>query len=272
MDRIKRALDMAVAIVIGGLLTGAAAAQSTTTKEETKQFEIVSVDGNKVVVKGDEGAKEITVSDDFRLTVDGQPLTVRDLKPGMKGTARITTKTTVVPVQVTEVKNGEVLQVVGNSVLVRTAEGNKMFSESDLTKRGVKITVDGQPVPLSDLRKGTKLTATIVTTKPPKVLTEREVNAAIQAAPRAAPPTIVRQQAAPEPAPAPVTPDVATPPPPPPSSTVAAASAAPAATSGRLPKTASPLPLIALVGLVCAAAGLTLTSRRRRTTRSRIGA
>ena len=37
-------------------------------------------------------------------------MSVRELKPGMKGTATITTRTTVTPVTVTEVKNGTVVQ------------------------------------------------------------------------------------------------------------------------------------------------------------------
>ena len=48
------------------------------------------------------------VADDFRFTVNDQQLSVHQLKAGMKGTATITTKTTVTPVTVTEVKNGTV--------------------------------------------------------------------------------------------------------------------------------------------------------------------
>ena len=68
-------LGVCIASVVGG---GALLAQQTTTSTETKQFEVVSVDGNKVVVKGQEGAKEITVNDDFRLTVAGKPVSVHD--------------------------------------------------------------------------------------------------------------------------------------------------------------------------------------------------
>src|SRR5262245_16536777 len=92
-----------LSICVLGLAGSTAAAQSQTKTTETRQFEVVSVDGNKVVVKGARGAQEITVPDDFRLTVDGKPVSVRDLKPGMKGTATITTTTTVTPVTVTEV-------------------------------------------------------------------------------------------------------------------------------------------------------------------------
>src|SRR5262245_22214844 len=144
-------LSMCVVSLVGA---GTAFAQQTTSSSEVKHFEIVSVDGNKVVVKGQNGAQKITVSDDFRLTVDGKEVAVQDLKPGMKGTAKITTNTTTAPVHVTEVRNGEVMKVVGNSIIVRTANGMKMFSEGDVTKRGVKIIKDGQPVEFTKLREG----------------------------------------------------------------------------------------------------------------------
>lgn len=232
MRQFRSVFIVACIIAVVSLAGGAALAQTTST--EVKQFEVVSVDGNTVVVKGADGAaREITVADEFRLTVDGKPVSVRDLKPGMKGVANIKTITTETPVTVTEVKKGRVLQATANSIIVRTEEGNRMFTETEVTKRGVKITTpDGRPMKFSELRQGYELTATIVTQKPPQVMTTREVEAALKsvpapaAAPRAAGP-------APQPPAAPVAP------------TAAQASPAPAP---QLPKTASPWPLIALIG------------------------
>ena len=70
-------------------------AQQTTTTE-TKKFQVIAVDGNQLVVKVPEGTRELTVPDDFRFNVDGKMLSVHELKPGMAGTATITTKTTMV--------------------------------------------------------------------------------------------------------------------------------------------------------------------------------
>ena len=97
----------------------------------------------------------------------------------MSGTATITTKTTVTPVTVTEVKNGTVMQNLGTSIIVRTDDGMKMFSQSDIDKRGVKIMRDGKPAQISDFRANDRLTATIVTSKPPRVMTEKEVQATL---------------------------------------------------------------------------------------------
>ena len=106
------------------LTAGVASAQtSTATSTEAKSFEVISADGNRLVVKLPEGTRELVVPEDFRFTVNGQPVSARELKPGMTGTAVITTKTTVTPVTVTEVKNGTVLQKTGGSIIVKTDEG-----------------------------------------------------------------------------------------------------------------------------------------------------
>jgi hypothetical protein len=222
-----------------GVAATASQAQQTSTSTQTKKFEIVAVDGNKLVVNLPEGTKELTVPDDFRFTVNGQPLSVQELKPGMKGTATITTQTTVTPVTVTEVKNGTVYERSAGSITVQTPEGFKRFSQGDLDKRGVKIVKNGQPVDLEDLNKGDKLSATIVTSKPPRVMTKQEVQASVPTAAAAPPPVATTGSTAPPPA---------------------AASAAPAKT---LPKTASSWPLVALLSVLSLGTGLVLTVGRR---------
>ena len=49
-----------------------ASAQKKTTASEVRRFQVVSVDGNKVVVKGQRGSQEITA-----LTTSGSPSTAR---------------------------------------------------------------------------------------------------------------------------------------------------------------------------------------------------
>ena len=221
-------------------------AQQTSTSTETKRFEILAVDGNNLVVRLPEGTRELTVPDDFRFTVNGQQLSVQELKVGMRGTATITTRTTVTPVTVTEIKNGTVFERSGGSIIVQTPEGFKMFSQGELDKRGVKIVKDGKPVQLSDLNKGDKLTATIVTAAPPRVMTQKEVNA-----------TVPTAGATPAPSAAAKAPAAAAP------AAAAPAAAAPGPTAKTLPKTASSTPLLGLLSVLSLAMGLGLTIRRR---------
>src|SRR5262249_4865246 len=133
----------------------------------------------KLVVRGPQGTREITVPEDFKLTVNGTPMAVSDLKPGMRGTATITTTTTSKPVTVTEVRNGTVVQSSGNHILVRTDQGFRNVTQGDLDQRNVTIMRDGQPIRLADLRSGDRLTATIVTEKPPQVMTATQVDATL---------------------------------------------------------------------------------------------
>jgi len=246
----------ALAVAIVCLTTVVALAQQSTTSE-TKSFEVLAVEGNQLVVRLPEGTRELTVPEDFRFMVNGQPMSVRQLKPGMKGTATITTRTTVTPVTVTEVKNGTVMQSTGSSIIVRTEEGIKSFTQSDVDKRGIKIMRNGQPATVTDFRQGDRLSATIITSKPPQVLTEKEVQATTAAtggapsasAPRAASATRPSSSSS--------------------SSTAASNAASPtpsqAPTAGArtLPKTASSWPLLWLVSVLSLAIGVALTMRRR---------
>jgi hypothetical protein len=267
MTRVTSRLVLTAMAVCSTAVVSLAQPPTTTTKAETKTFEVLAVDGNRLDVRLPEGTRELTVADDFRFTVNGQQLSVRELKAGMKGTATITTQTTVTPVTVTEVKSGTVRQASANSVLVQTPEGFKMFSEADVEKRGVKIMVDGKPVALGDLHTGQTLTAVIVTSKPPHVMTRKEVQATLAAAGPAAgsaaaggvPSSGSSSSSASSSLSATKAPLSAT-------KTPSGASAPQASAGGaarRLPKTASSWPLLGLASALSLAMGLALTLRRR---------
>jgi len=242
-----------VILVVGTLACAApsASAQSSTASTtETKSFQVITVDGNALVVRLPEGTREISVPEGFMFTVDGKQLSVRDLKPGMRGTATITTKTTVTPVTVTEGKNGTVMQASGANVIIRTDEGIRSFGPGELDKRGVKIMRDGRPAAIQDLRQGDRLTATIVTSMPPRVVTEKEVQATLAKA--GAPAASVGTAAAPGSKPAAA-------------QSASAGQGAPASSGRTLPATASPLPLVGLAGLGSLMAAI--VARRRRLSR-----
>ena len=70
---------------------GAATAQSQVQTTDELKFEAISVDGNNLVVRDQNGTRAVTVPKNFKFTVDGKSMSVHDLKPGMKGTATVTT-------------------------------------------------------------------------------------------------------------------------------------------------------------------------------------
>jgi hypothetical protein len=78
-----------------------------------------------------------------------------------------------------------------------------VFSNKDAEQRNVTVMRNGQQVQLSDLRAGDNFTAVIITDEPPKVVSEREVQAMAKAAPQPASAPANAPAAAPAPAPAP---------------------------------------------------------------------
>jgi len=65
---------------------------------------------HQLVVRLPEGTRELTVPEDSRFTVDRKSLSVHELRAGMAGAARITTRTTVTPV------TGAGLGIQGNKI------------------------------------------------------------------------------------------------------------------------------------------------------------
>ena len=267
-DTCNNSVALAAAIVC--VTAGVSQAQQTSTTSETKSFEVLAVDGNTLVVRLPEGTRELTVADDFRFIVNGQPLSVRELKTGMKGTATITTKTTVTPVTVTEVKSGTVVVRSSANIIVRTPREIQSFTQGEVDKRGIKIIRNGKPVQMSKLREGDQLSATFITSAPPRVMTEQEVRATVPAAAATAggarrrrrrrlrrPPSqrlrrVVNREAAVVDRNAAVV-----------NGTTQSASAAPSQSARTLPKTASSWPWVALASILLLVVGLSLTVMRR---------
>ena len=166
-----------VAFGLGLFTTGALLAQTKTTID-LRNFEVLAVEGNRLVYRDQRGTHEITVPDDFRLNVDGKQMAVKELKPGMKGTATVTNTTTITPVTVTDIKEAVVLSTTATSVLVRGPDNvRRRFTQSELDKRGIQIFKDGKLIQVSQLNAGDQLTGTIVSSQPPSIVTETEVDA-----------------------------------------------------------------------------------------------
>ena len=190
-----------VMILLGLAFAGAPMAQTTTTsKSEVLTFEVLSVDGNFLVFHDQKGTHGLNVPNDFRFTVDGKKMSVSELKPGMKGTAVVTTTTSVVPVYVTEFREAVVLQAGPGSIIVRDKDGvRKRFTQDQLDKWNIQILKDGRLMRIGEVKEGDVITATIVSPVAPVVVTEQEVKASLD---KAAPTPATAAPAATTPAPA----------------------------------------------------------------------
>lgn len=163
------------------------------------------------------------------------------------------------PAQEVTIESGTVMQVVGNTVIIRHDNG-------DVKKYTVpydfKFKFPEGERTVDQLHRGNKLRRTSITTTTVSTLTEAEVKAlppvTEPTAPAPAAPTAPAAAPArtPERAPAPA---AATPPAP---AAAAAPAPAPAPAPKTLPKTASPMPLVGLSGLLLLASGLALRVRR----------
>jgi hypothetical protein len=221
-------LSLAVSPV--ALAQTATSTESAAVTHTVKSGVVESVAGNKIVVKEADGVHEYNLPDGFKFQINGQSVGVDQLKPGMKVDAVITDKVTTRNVKVTRVASATVMQVAPGGIVVKTANGDlKSYNFKDAQGNDIYYVENGKEISLRDVKKGDKLSGTFVTTLPPTSTSQRTA--------------VARATAPAEPAPAEV------------------AAAAPAA----LPRTASPLPLVGLLALVCG--GIALTLRAARTLR-----
>jgi LPXTG-motif cell wall-anchored protein len=225
------------------ILTIAGTAMAQTSTYEIKSGEVIAVKGNNLIVKGPEGVKEFWIADDFKFDMNGKSMTVHELKPGMKLTALIKTTQTPLDLTMTELRDATVVHTIGNSIVFRNADDGKYqrFTTKEMDEMDLVVYKDGSVVSPQSLRQGDKVSALIITKLPPAIVTDQEI--AVLAQKPAPPPP-------PPPKPAPVVVAQAAPPP-------------PAEPPKQLPKTGSPLPLIALLGMTALAGGALMTLRRR---------
>jgi hypothetical protein len=236
-------------------------AGTPTTTTTVEKGEVLYVSGNDLVVKMDTGEiRHLNVPDTARATVDGKELSVHDLKPGMKLQRTITTTSTPKTVTTIRTIQGTVFAVIPPSNLILSfpdGSPNKSYN----VPKDQKFVIDGKPYSAFELKKGMKVGATVVTDSSDVAVSE--TRRATGTSPVAAAP--------PPPPPTPVVyvgvllievPAPATPPPPPPTG-LSARATAPEPAPKALPKTASSLPLVGLLGLLLCTASLGIRTIRR---------
>jgi hypothetical protein len=219
--------------------TAPAGAPTRTVKVE--RGEVVYVSGNSCVIKAEDGTLRHfdNVPDSVTVTVDGKQLNIHQIQPGMKVEKQTITTTT--PRMITTIKtvSGKVFYVAPPSTVILTMENGK--NQKFTIPKGQKFTINGQQTDAFGLKKGMKVDAQQVIEQPETVVAEEVKRTGIAPPPPPAPqqdvPILVVY--VPVAAPAPVE---------------TAAEQAPT----KLPKTASNLPLLGLLGVLSIALGLTL--------------
>jgi RNase P/RNase MRP subunit p29 len=218
-----------------------------TVETQVERGEVVTINGNDLVVKMEDGSLRhfANVPESAKVTVDGKELGIHDLKPGMKLERTITTTTTPKTITSTQTITGKVFQVMApNSVTLTLEDGtNQQFK----IPKGQKFTVEGKETDAFGLRKGMEVSATRVVEEPQTVVDQqKQVTGSMPPPP---PPPVATQPI--------LIAVVETPAPP---------QLAKAEPPEKLPKTASPIPLLGLLGLLSfvSGAGLWVRSSLRR--------
>ncbi|HEX7285522.1 MAG TPA: hypothetical protein VF532_05035 [Candidatus Angelobacter sp.] len=219
------------------------------TQVQVQRGEVVYVSGNELVVKMESGElRHFTVPESARISVEGKELSVHDLKPGMKLERTITTTTTPEVVTTVRTIQGRVLMVnAPKTVTLQLADGN---AKTYNVPKDQKFTINGQEKTVFDLKKGMEVSATVLTQATADVVEQTRKVTGEMPPPPPTPPMVgvilIEQAPAPPPAAAPAEP-------------VQTAKAQPAK---KLPQTASPLPLIGLLGTLMLVAGFGLRTVR----------
>ncbi|HET7106973.1 MAG TPA: hypothetical protein VFI38_09195 [Candidatus Acidoferrum sp.] len=246
------------ALCIAFSLPSAAQVKSTETAEHgapvkqvnVERGEVVYVSGNDVVIKMEDGSLRnfFNVPDSTTITVDGKQLNVHQLKPGMKVERQTITTTTPRIITKVETVTGKVWQVSPPSSVILTLEdgSNQAFK----IPQGQKFMIDGEEKDAFGLKKGMNISAQRITEVPETVVTQEVRRTGTMPPPPAAPKQDVPVLIVSAPAAAPVQTAAAQP-----------APAEPAPT--KLPKTASLLPLLGLLGMLfCGLSFVSMTIRK----------
>jgi len=216
---------------------------------------VVYVSGNSCVIKAEDGTLRHfdNVPDSVTVTVDGKQLNIHQIQPGMVIERQTITTTTPKMITTVQTVTGTVWQVNPPNMVILTLEDGKN-QQFKIPKRQ-KFTVNGQETDAFGLRKGMKIDAQKIVEQPEVVISQQVKRTGIAPpppppAPKPDVPMLVVFVPVPE-TPAPVE--------------TAAAEPAPK----QLPKTASDLPLIGLLGLLFCGISLSVTAIRG--TLARIG-
>lgn len=138
---------------------------------DTRHATVAYIEGNHLVVRLADGSLEaILIPPEERFNIEGQKLTLHELKPGMTLTDEIFTTEKPMMVKTVEITEGRVFHASPRYLVIQTKEGEVVdykIPEWATTK------INGQERSLHELRRGQTITATI-TIEEPMAFIDRE--------------------------------------------------------------------------------------------------
>lgn len=138
---------------------------------DTRDTTVAYIEGNHLVVRLADGSLEaIRIPPEERFNIEGQKLTLHELKPGMTLTDEIFTTERPVTVKTVEITEGRVFYAGPRRLTIHTKEGEVVDYR---IPEWATIIINGQERSLHELRRGQTITATI-TTEEAMIVSDRE--------------------------------------------------------------------------------------------------
>lgn len=139
---------------------------------DTRNTTVAHIEGNHLVVKLADGALEaIRIPPEERFNIEGQKLTLHELKPGMTLTDEVFTTERPMMVKTVEITEGKVFHASPRRLVIHTKEGEVVDYR---VPEWATIIINGQERSLHELRQGQTITATITTEEPMRVIEQEK--------------------------------------------------------------------------------------------------
>lgn len=135
---------------------------------DTRHTTVAYIEGDHLVVRLANGSLEaIRIPPGERFNIEGQKLTLHELKPGMTLTDEIFTTEKPMMVKTVEITEGKVFHASPRRLVIHTKEGEVVDYR---VPEWATIIIDGQERSLHELKRGQTITATITTEEPMTVI------------------------------------------------------------------------------------------------------
>lgn len=135
---------------------------------DTRNTTVAYIEGNHLVVRLSDGSLEaIRIPPEERFNIEGQKLTLHELKPGMTLTDEVFTTERPVMVKTVEITEGKVFHASPRYLIIHTKEGKAV--EYKIPEWATTI-INGEERSLHELRRGQTITATITIEEPMTVI------------------------------------------------------------------------------------------------------